>query len=1150
MLNWKHFLLKNVEGNRFNNALTIREDDKDKKFQVFEVLVTETLARMDTETSWLTFPVGQDDGIDFLGTREPISNPYLNYAPQLILGQVKRRTDGYRADSFRYDILKIVDHFETNEYKAFSLVEIIHVISSDKHIDFNNLLNSLSYNYRHYHIMPINAIDFFKYWSLYPTIIYSLLQNIFSKSELIDLVMNLSSNNYNFDYNFSIKCDHFFEGYVGEKIICQYIIQSDLDLALNLYAVIELDENFKYNVDISYPRSIIKNDSQGFRFVMIHEYKLSICFLPSKAFTGNMGTLYIYTDSGKKIKEINLGTIKINNAFTPLFYPGPNSQILDTLKKEIIAPNNCKAFSVIGVGGSGKSSIIKEAILYARNNEYECIVLSHSHDHIRPRKIICDFLMFLVNQDIENMPLYEQAYELVWEYLGNNAKPYWSETLMHYFTTDGETNLSILLEIIIMLLIMKSSQKPLFICFNDMHWSEKEALQILLMLTDKIQAFKSYFSNNVLFIFEGRDNESVNIQNIAYFPEDWNDFIKNSISQKLKTNSWTFEESANYLEILINSKDIPNTDADRHRKKKFINNILRYTQGNPFQINETIKYLYEKKYLEIDKHGYLHLPNTIIPSDVIKTNFDDTIQLRLDFYKEKHSDLIDFLIVLSHMSEYNRYSFYQYTLKKAKIYKDINSILHDMGFINITENKIVFQHEFYYQVLKNANISNMKNVYFAKNWYIKYSPHYTPLDVIALNMLLDEPDEDEIAECFGDIFKESNERNKLEAYFFSLQFSHVLLKKLNLTHSEIYYQIGIILIKIGDWKEAEKIFNEIINMNEQNESSILFKILAQKQLANVYGVSMQFDSSIDMANNALTSVRFYVQNQIEYNFGKDLLLELKRQEILILDRLAVSYWFSGQINQALPLYESALYKAKAMDDIYSLSHTLYEQGMCFLHINTSMGIDLIEQGLDLFPGRAIYTSSHEYDLICVEKLIGKIKIWSESNVDIFPADEISEIEKICKKLGIGISNYESALCHMLNGIRYAHEKKYDEAISWFYIAVDCCKMSNLETILWKSYLNIAQLYQRLCDNISDDNYQYYESQTKYFAELSNAILKKAIRKNKKNQKCIENNYQLPFEITNSLLNGQSYIMEKNLFSDNVQQPFYITIDNIIFFIME
>lgn len=451
-------------------------------------------------------------------------------------------------------------------------------------------------------------------------------------------------------------------------------------------------------------------------------------------------------------------------------------------------------------------------------------------------------------------------------------------------------------------------------------------------------------------------------------------------------------------------------------------------------------------------------------------------------------------------------------------------------------------------MLKETSISDVDNVYFAKEWYKKRAPIYNPLDLISLNNLLDEPDENEIVQCMLNIWKNQDERRKLEAYYLSLQFSYLLLEKLSLTHAEIYYEIGIILIKIGDWKEAEKNFHEILTMQIQDASVILFNILARKQLANIYGIHLQLDRSVQAANEALKMVTYYIKNFHEYDIDEDCLKELERQEILVLSRLAVSYWFSGQIEQAIPLYDQALLKARSINDIYSISHTLYEQGMCLMHKSTATGLKLIEQGLQLFPGRAAYTSSHEYDLICTEKFIGIIKLWSESDNEFFPNEIIEELETLCRKLGVGISNYESALCHILNGIRHVYEGNYQEAINCFYISVDCCKMSNLEVILWKNYLNIAQIYQFLSD--AGNSTDYNRAQAKYYASLAEMILKQTMSQNIETTEHIENLYLLPMEVIYSVLKEHACIMQCHPHKVSKQIPIYIKVNNFIFFLMD
>ena len=89
---WKDLLLKNKKGTEFVNARTISETDRDKKFQVFEVLITETLAIIDPETEWHSLPVQGDEGVDFIGEIQPIQVPYIiSRPPEVVLGQIKRR---------------------------------------------------------------------------------------------------------------------------------------------------------------------------------------------------------------------------------------------------------------------------------------------------------------------------------------------------------------------------------------------------------------------------------------------------------------------------------------------------------------------------------------------------------------------------------------------------------------------------------------------------------------------------------------------------------------------------------------------------------------------------------------------------------------------------------------------------------------------------------------------------------------------------------------------------------------------------------------------------------------------------------------------------------------------------------------------------
>lgn len=1153
MINWKKTLLKTVKGKYFSNTKTIMLEHKEKKFQIFEVLITETLANMDPTVSWITLPVGDDDGIDFRGTRKAIPNPYIDYAPQLILGQIKRRSDSYRKDEFKYDIVKIIDYFNEKESSVYTLAEIIHVISSDKPIHFNTLMSGLSYNYQSFHIAPINAIDFFKYWALHPLMVYNLLQNVLTENEIRQLLMEFSLTEVNWEKSITVNKITDEEVYIGRDTIWEINIKSDIDLSFVLYAELILDDDIVGKIHVTYPYDILKESPGNFQFILFHEYTLRIHLVPSCLAKCSLGTLILYTESGAVIKEIELGSIRINNIFTPFFFPGPNENILNTMTTEILQKSlaDLAFYIVTGAGGLGKSTLIHEAMIKAQNHKYDSVHIIHEQNHENEREIIYELFMFLVNQNIENMPLYEEAYEIIQKYLGCNFQPRWEKPLMDFFTEKDGVDLNVLLEILIFLFIIKSSSAPVFVWMSDLHWCQKESIYILQMLLNKMRMFRTYFSNKIILVFEGRNHETVKVHNKIYYPDDWNAFATDVKAIHLQVQNWSLEDSKSYLNMLINAQE--GVGEYEERKEILINNLLNCTGGNPFHMNETVKYLHEKHELDIDENGYLYL-TTLIPKVNYEGKIANIIQDRICAYRKQYSTVLDILIIMANICEANRYPFFQYALKIfCNVPNNTYSIINEMGFVRLERGKIKFQHEYYYHEIKESRILDDTNVLIAIKKYDRYASTDNPLDLIALNMLLVEPDYTIITECMNSILSGTgNESDKLEAYYSSLQFPASLLKRLGLSICDIYYNIGLLLIKVGSLTEAKNSFEEIQKIAASDPATILYKILADKQLANVYGISLQLDLSVKNSKKALDSVNYYIKRSTEFKFSKKQTKELFRQKSLILSRLAVSYWFSGQPDKAASLYDEALEIAQDQKDIYAISHTLYEQGIFLVHTDAVRGTELIKRGLDLFPGRAQYTTWYEYELIWAEYLTGQLVIWSNNvNTGKFPADAEQKIETICMKLGIGISNYEAALCQILNGIRFLTKNNLEKALNCFYTSIDCSKMSNMRVFLWKNYLNIAQIYSMLYNlEKKVEQRKYYKSQTNYFVTEAEQILQQTLQKNPLHRDSINAMYHLPFQII-TMIKKEATCFRPTLLPKECQQiPIHVYVNGFCIFIMD
>ena len=150
---WKDILLKNAEGKKFKNAVTIPPADKasKNKYQIFEILVAETLTKISPDIKWEVTHGSKDGGIDIIGFHNStFKTPFLKEIPQqLTLGQIKRRNKGYRLDLFRDDIVKMYEYYTSNyTAKGKSLFQLIFVISTDNSSNLDNLKQDLQKNWK------------------------------------------------------------------------------------------------------------------------------------------------------------------------------------------------------------------------------------------------------------------------------------------------------------------------------------------------------------------------------------------------------------------------------------------------------------------------------------------------------------------------------------------------------------------------------------------------------------------------------------------------------------------------------------------------------------------------------------------------------------------------------------------------------------------------------------------------------------------------------------------------------------------------------------------------------------------------------------------------------------------------------------------
>lgn len=1089
---WKDLLLKTVKGEQFKNAKTISPLDYSRQFQVFEVLVTETLAIVDPTTEWHSLPVQGDDGIDFIGQIQQVNVPYLISKPnEVVLGQVKRRAGSYTKDNFRYDIIKIIEYYNEQYSQQMALFEIIHVLSTDKNINPSKWVENIKLPYSSYNILPVNAIDFLKFWKINPTFLQMELEGIFSQEQLSPLLEYINNLQEKWDdlIQTNIEIGKFI--CMDDDINIKVSFSSSVDITLTLYLEWVPSEEDS-NIAVIYPSNIVKNAISRYAVSIYKKLDLTIRLKSIRAGIQDLGNLNIYSSSGELIFSKVLGRVEVHTGLTNKFFSLPCEVQLKEVKEHLLNNDihNYKAYSLMGQGGIGKSRLSQEIAVFAQNRKYYTISIQNANDFSNSRNIILDMLIKIL--DMQNIGLisYENIYTSLRQKLGINFMSDWNQPILNYVTnsdiSDGE--LEKVAKCILTLFIIQLHNQAIFIWLSDMHWATKETFGLFKKILDLLRLNKDYLNHSLTIIFEGRDSDTLEVDETVIFPYNWLEFCENENIEKVKISAWGDNYSKDFIQMLINPMRKPE-NANRNRLLSLVEN---HASGNPMHIKELLHYLIESENVLVEEDGTLTLINPIIRLTPKVYGIREIILKRIHFYQKRYSDVIDYYIILATLC-HNLPDIYDYTKHKlSKKYINYPLLEKDIGIISDTKTEKIFLHEFYKELLKEQFIQDEAILLDVLKYYQKNCCNSIneQLDIVRLQLMRENTNFNWVSHTLFNLLQQDlSDYQALNCYQFMLKIPQKF--RSNLILSEIFFEMSEIAIRIGSWRDSQKYLEKIIALKHIDEKEELFYILACKNLGNMYGVGLELRKSLAICEVGIKEV----ENKLsDCTFKNDQMnFEFHRQYEMLLNRIAVTYWFAGQASASAFYQEKALQLATERNDTYSIAHTLYETGMRQLHQNVALGNNNIKRALNLLPVKDKYTELQEHYLIKVELLISQLLIYeTDQHNDALLAEITENSNAICKELSVGNANYESALCHIVNAICYIFHEDYDMALRRFFTSLDCSNLGEFDTLRWKLYLNIAETYLLLYEQNNDE--LLHEKAVTY-ANYGQKILNNAIKIN-------------------------------------------------------
>lgn len=1135
---WKNIFEKCVEGKKFSEAHVIK--DKTKSYQVFEVLVAETFARIAPEWEWETTQGTGDGGIDFLAKlRRQIKTPFVSASTnQLLLGQVKRRKTSYRYDAFRNDINSIFELY-TSTYlvQGYSLFELLFVISTDNATNIVNLRKNLkdapndpkrivfASNIR----SPIHIIDakeLVQYWSLNFSFVYALLRNVLEKEELVRLQDYLNSIQHEgFNVAVSGKTQEK-TGELFDKALTLSTLSGDIPLTLFVKWRPPCETNTP--VQLIKPLQIL--GEQGMLVHMSDTSTISITFRCIQEGIHDLGEIDIFTEDRSIIQTIPLGSSFFIRSLMPVYQIHPQRKIVKEVEYHLSNIGaKFQALTIRGVGGIGKSSLISELIIRFANNQNLCVNVQQRHSILQPGNLMLDIMLQLLLSRVRK-PLLLGSYlqELRWS-LGEAYNENWTSELECFFQENAGCSTETICNALASLLIRLSTDQPVLIWISDLHWISQKDAAILTSLIDLLENNQIFLSNRVAILLEGRSNELLEENYKTYRPLAWESLLRKLKCPDFLLGPWPEKDSKDFIDLFL---QLSSHGVDRRLYEELAEYLLEHSAGSPMFIIEQIKLLIRQEKLALNEEGTVYIRDTNW-STCLCDEIMGVIRCRVTLFIEDQPQFATYIILYARLSSYSSDGFKQYIACQAKrLTTYAEKIAFEYDMFTLCDHEIIFTHEYFLQEFATRFIEGEEQA-CQLIAYLRKQPELEEGDKLCLLLLLNmcsSTEKQEVAKqtvaLFGHKWKDIPTIN-----LFLCEFPEPVLSSAGLNKASVLYAAGTSLMRIYNYSSSEEYIKRLYDLTsapgEDNEA-LRYHLLACQQLSNISASRLAVEDSISYTQSGLMLLNR--EERIRGGLNES----LRQTKAILRSRLAVCYLFSGDEDQAIQLHE-LLCEAPGVSDPYTLTRLDYEYNGILLHRDPKKAVQAFEE---LYATAKTIPEMYptELYLIDVMRMVGQLILCtSKAGAQQIYEDGVS-LSGVLKKnqsTYISASNelVMSAACILVNG---------DIEQSLLHLFRACEQSADLqrEELLWKCYINIAQLYEYMgCHNEAMD-----------YAEKAFEIIRQALKRN--HGRCRENMLHLfsqPLLILNALCAVPKDLL-RELESISIQKiSLHVTWKNIVFF---
>ena len=650
--------------------------------------------------------------------------------------------------------------------------------------------------------------------------------------------------------------------------------------------------------------------------------------------------------------------------------------------------------------------------------------------------------------------LYEdKIVEYTEEFLGSVFSKAWKKDISGLLN-NGTYIVSNIVECIVSVLYKSSQKHKILLWLSDMHWISENSEELLRKIITTLKNNQEYLCHKIVFLIEGRKNEMLLTDHKFQYPFAWNNFLSKTEIEDLKMNLWDSKDSKRFIIALLHSNQ--NKVNNSAPLKELTEYLLKYCNAVPMHILEQLKFLIIKNKIFLKGDGSIVVEDTNWKG-LFSDDIRELIQMRIHYYRERYSDLMDYVIVMARLSNHLEPFVSAYLLKKMHICcPNLNALIMEMGFLNIENDSMTFLHEYYNMELRKLEVHDEQIVrdVLEKCNKLQLSDIATELCRIELMFMDSGIDYDSVCKKIKKLFSLSTEdHSKAVLYEYLLKIPQEILYQNDLCKYYIYFELSQIFIRSGNWNFAKENLLKIINKcNENNGDYAYYEALAYQDLANIASGQLLLDESIDYVRTGLTNIEKWISLfPGDYN-------RLALAKELLLERLSICQLFSGDLESALNTQNAAFKSARKRHDKYMQLRIDYERGGTRLHTNLKDSIQRLKKRyIESLECTTLF--EEESSLIQAMLLVGKLL---KENT-FRRKKKIEEIYNESMKLEYSIQDKEYNYTASINlqtaaCARLIQTDSVDEALPIFVKSLEKAIDSNLDELLWKCYINIAQCY--------------------------------------------------------------------------------------------